>query len=94
MDVIYKMNYLYDLARGKFRTSMGFCPLCNSDAPEIDDCPICEDYRLIKNDQFPPPQSVINFWREEYKAVIRLQLKMRVMVLNARRSRLKKEQVG
>lgn len=30
--------------RGKFRLFFGFCPGCNSDAPELYDCEVCRWY--------------------------------------------------
>ncbi len=29
------------LIRGRIRYAFGFCPACNSDAPEVEGCPIC-----------------------------------------------------
>jgi predicted amidophosphoribosyltransferase len=28
---------------GAYRLALSFCPSCNSDAPGIDTCPVCED---------------------------------------------------
>lgn len=32
----------YKLLRGRWRLLFGFCPQCNSDAPEMYECPICD----------------------------------------------------
>lgn len=37
-------RWLIDV-RAKFRAWCGFCPACNSDAPEIDRCWLCRGYR-------------------------------------------------
>lgn len=42
------MERLFYTIRGKFRMFWGFCPNCNSDAPELYDCPICEYNKVHK----------------------------------------------
>jgi hypothetical protein len=32
------------ILRGRFRLFFGFCPQCNSDAPEKDNCKICDNF--------------------------------------------------
>ncbi len=32
------------LIRGRFRLLFGFCPKCNSDAPEKDNCKVCYNF--------------------------------------------------
>lgn len=44
---------------GKWRLWWGLCPLCNSDAPEIDTCPVCYSSR-----EFPPtPEFKAGMWK-------------------------------
>lgn len=31
--------------RGMWRIRFGFCPICNSDAPELDTCKFCDGFR-------------------------------------------------
>lgn len=38
------IDYLVYL-RGLFRVWFGFCPICNSDAPELDSCSFCGSFR-------------------------------------------------
>jgi hypothetical protein len=40
----------------------GFCPECNSSAPELDHCPTCEGYHSAKGDPWPPAQSLKDDW--------------------------------
>ena len=37
------IDYLVYL-RGRWRIYFGSCPMCNSDAPEIDACEFCESF--------------------------------------------------
>lgn len=41
-----------------WRAFRGYCPTCNLDAPEIDNCPTCENYR----GDWPPPRSLSTLW--------------------------------
>ncbi len=47
------MKYLL----GKWRLWWGFCPACNSDAPELDTCKICKSSR-----DFPPSELLKRNW--------------------------------
>ena len=49
---------------------LGFCPACNSDAPEVDTCPVCRQYREMNPGSigiFPPPKEVIELWKINYQ---------------------------
>ena len=46
-----KTKQLFKLLIGKWRMLFGFCPKCNSDAPEIDTCNVC-DYKNNYNSKF------------------------------------------
>ena len=39
---------MYPKILGKWRLLFGFCPECNSDAPKLYDCPVCQ-YNKYKN---------------------------------------------
>lgn len=41
-----------------WRAYRGFCPTCNSDAPEIDACQSCQNWR----GPFPPPRWIAARW--------------------------------
>lgn len=56
------MKYIALLA-GKYRLFWGLCPWCNSDAPHLYDCPICEYY----NGKYPPPKELKNKWWKRFK---------------------------
>jgi len=45
--------YKLKLLLAKWRNFWGFCPECNSDAPEMYDCVVCEN-----DNRFPPAKSV------------------------------------
>lgn len=38
------MRKLFILIRGRIRLFWGFCPACNSDAPEKDNCIVCDNF--------------------------------------------------
>lgn len=54
---------------GGRRILWGFCPWCNSDAPEIDTCPVCESWC----GDFPPSKDIKKLWWIRYSARIQLQ---------------------
>ena len=41
------------------RLMNGRCPYCNSDAPELYDCPVCEYY----TGKWPPDEQTKDLWR-------------------------------
>jgi hypothetical protein len=58
------MNKL-KLIRGKMRIFWGFCPKCNSDAPELYDCNVCSNYN--NSYPFPPSKVTKGIWLHNYK---------------------------
>ena len=48
----------FSMLKPRFRAALGCCPLCNSDAPEIDECPLCDGYHAARGDTFPPAKKV------------------------------------
>jgi hypothetical protein len=53
--------------RGSRRIRYNQCPACNSDAPEVDDCPVCESYDARdKWDVYPPEGWRKLDWRKSY----------------------------
>jgi hypothetical protein len=44
----------------------GFCPECNSDAPERDSCPVCHGYHWSYNNG-PPSRALRKVWWATYK---------------------------
>lgn len=84
--LLIKVNYFISVVSayishyiGMHRIMLGFCPICNSDAPELYDCDLCEGYHTAKGDPFPPSKELKDKWREEYKPILRI----RLMVLKA-----------
>lgn len=63
------MNALRRLLR-KIRTwsrlLYGFCPECNSDAPEIDTCDVCGGYRWGLDGTTRPPKDLKDEWLKRY----------------------------
>lgn len=52
---------------GGIRIFFGFCPECNSDAPEVDSCPVCDRYRSIGvGMEFPPSAARKALWWERF----------------------------
>jgi hypothetical protein len=48
--------------QGRTRIAFGFCPACNSDAPEVYDCKVCEGWQSVYEGVFPPPQATRDRW--------------------------------
>lgn len=61
------MKYIL-LLRAKLRILFGFCPKCNSDAPEMDTCYVCCGYRW--NCLGYPSKGVKKYWYKKYKKVL------------------------
>ena len=40
--------------RARWRAWLGFCPRCNSDAPHVYDCEICNDFRGHERHRLAP----------------------------------------
>lgn len=52
---------------GKSRLLYGFCPACNSDAPEVDRCEVCLGYRSADGVcEFPPSDARKAVWRKRW----------------------------
>jgi len=56
------MKYL-KLIRGYIRNFFGFCPQCNSDAPEMYDCNVCG-----YDTKFPPSKATRKKRMKEFKS--------------------------
>lgn len=50
--------------RGKWRLFWGLCPACNSDAPELYDCTVCQWYRTSERGM--PDKTIKQAWWERY----------------------------
>jgi len=50
------------------RAKLGFCPMCNSDAPEMYDCQICEPYELRA---YPVDAATRELWWARFVALRR-----------------------
>jgi len=49
--------------------------MCNSDSPEVWDCPICDGYNHVSNGF--PDRETSEKWLNDYKAVLRAQKKLK-----------------
>jgi len=58
------------LIKGRLRLRYGFCPMCNSDAPELYDCPVCDGYHSARGDKYPPVIDTKDKWWSGYKGAI------------------------
>lgn len=76
------------MARARYRSIFGFCPICNSDAPELYDCPLCGGYHSVRGDTWPPPAKLRSQWLEEYRRVCVTQRNIKRLVREARARRL------
>ena len=43
---------------GRWRLFWGLCPMCNSDAPEVDICRVCEGWRGV----YSPLKDIKEVW--------------------------------
>jgi len=64
------VKYWFEYLIGKYRLMFGFCPLCNSDAPELDFCPVCKSYSSSRGDKFPPEKETKDRWWKGYHEII------------------------
>ena len=69
------------------RILFGMCPLCNSDAPKLYDCPMCDGRHSARGDKFPPPQSVKDGWLKRLNEINGAQRDLISAVLKSRLSR-------
>ena len=82
-----KLMWLIRYLIGKTRIRLGFCPLCNSDAPELYTCPCCNFYSSASGDPFPPTLATKSDWWKTYKAVIDCQLKLGLALIDSKNKR-------
>jgi len=80
------------LLRGGFRMFFNACPLCNSDAPELDSCPLCHGYHSANGDPYPPSREILNRWKKEYRQAIRAKIMALRAVRDSRLRRAKSDQ--
>ncbi len=57
---------IFKLIRGRWRMLWGFCPMCNSDAPKIYDCPVCSGLPKL----WPPNYFVKQEWWKNFNREI------------------------
>lgn len=55
--IMENANLGFRILRGRFRLLFGFCPNCNSDAPKIYDCKVCEGGKYYLQ----------NYWWKKFK---------------------------
>jgi hypothetical protein len=77
----------FKLARGRLRVALGFCPLCNSDAPKVYDCYLCGWYQQANGDKYPPTKETKDKWISEYKASLDVWAKIPKIIKAARKIR-------
>jgi len=49
MTAVLNPNEWLHRILGQLRLLHGHCPRCNSDAPHVDDCRVCEDVHIVTN---------------------------------------------
>jgi hypothetical protein len=57
------LRYYLGYLRACFRLLFNNCPECNSDAPRLYTCPVCQFY----SGKYPPPAKLMNKWLERWK---------------------------
>lgn len=88
MSLIDRVVIGLSMAKARYRAAFGFCPMCNSDAPKLDDCPLCGGYHQARGDGWPPPKDLRMDWLTEYRGVLVAQRKIKRLVREARAKRL------
>ncbi len=73
--------------RARYRLLFNCCPLCNSDAPELDTCPICNSYHQARGDQYPPSMITKQKWLKEYINAINMRALIKRSVQESRNKR-------
>lgn len=69
------------------RILLSMCPLCNSDAPKLYDCPMCDGRHAARGDKWPPPQSIKDGWLRRLNEINGAQRDLLSGVLKSRLSR-------
>lgn len=88
MTLIDRLVIGLSMAKARYRAALGFCPICNSDAPALDDCPLCNSYHSARGDVFPPPKKLRAEWLEKYKVVLVTKINIKRLVRESRKKRL------
>ncbi len=81
----YKFFWMCKVIRGWSRLGNNACPMCNSDAPELDNCPICDGYHQSKGDEYPPDILILKGWSLLYRQTIDASLNMKLLTANSRK---------
>jgi hypothetical protein len=66
-----RLVLLWARLRGDRRIRHNQCPACNSDAPAVDSCPVCESYDARNQwDVYPPEGWRKMDWRKRYGSYV------------------------
>lgn len=76
------LRIYFSTLRAKWRVVFGFCPMCNSDAPAIYDCPLCEGYHSADNGL--PSVEKREKWLSDYIIVLKGMARTRKLVAEHR----------
>ena len=87
MDIIDAIVFYLKFLKGWHRIELGFCPICNSDAPELYDCHFCSGRHSARGDKFPPSREIKDEWIEKYKMILRVQKNTKKRVRDSRLKR-------
>ena len=82
-----KLFYLLSFFKGKMRLFLGFCPMCNSDGPDLYDCPTCNYYSAASGNKFPPTKETTAAWWRNYKEAIDGKLMVSRLLAEHKRSK-------
>ncbi len=67
----HRLVLLWLRIRGKSRLFHNQCPACNSDAPAVDACPVCEGYDYTPHvTEYPPSNWRKMDWRNRYGSYV------------------------
>ncbi len=68
IPVTRRLSVLWARYRGRVRMRHNQCPRCNSDAPEVNTCLICESYDRVRNcTPYPPSENRKLIWQARFE---------------------------
>jgi len=70
--------------RSRWRVLLGFCPMCNSDAPAVYNCPLCEGWQTTTNGM--PDSETRKTWLSNHYQVLNSMVRTRLLVLEAQKN--------
>ena len=68
--IIARLKIERAMLKARLAVALGFCPLCYSETPELDECLLCAGYDTANGDTFPPPKHLKARWLSIYRHLL------------------------